>query len=112
MPIVVAAWSKAWTVFDRSNTEIVGSHPTGGMDVYVRLFCVCVVLDLQRADPPSTESYRLCIGLERLKRRPRLNKRAVEHNKKNKASDFITQRQIGGKSISLPGSTRRTLRWT
>jgi hypothetical protein len=28
----------------RSNTGIVGSNPTQGMDVCVRLFCVCVVL--------------------------------------------------------------------
>jgi hypothetical protein len=35
---------EAWTVFACSNTGIVGSNPTRGMDVYVRLFCVCVVL--------------------------------------------------------------------
>jgi hypothetical protein len=40
----VIARSKAWTVFARSNAGIVGSNPTQGMDVYVRLFCVCVVL--------------------------------------------------------------------
>jgi hypothetical protein len=33
-----AAQSKAWTVFARSNTGIVGSNPTWGMDVCVRLF--------------------------------------------------------------------------
>jgi hypothetical protein len=43
-PITVAAWSKAWTVFAGSNAGIVGSNPTQDMDVYVRLFCVCVVL--------------------------------------------------------------------
>jgi hypothetical protein len=32
--------SKAWTVFTRSNAGIVGSNPTQGMDVSVRLFCV------------------------------------------------------------------------
>jgi hypothetical protein len=32
--------SKAWTVFARWNTGIVGSNPTGGMDACVRLFCV------------------------------------------------------------------------
>jgi hypothetical protein len=52
----VAARSEAWTVFARSNTGIVGSNPTRGMDVYVRLFCVvlfCVsVAALRPADPP------------------------------------------------------------
>jgi hypothetical protein len=43
-PITVAAQSKAWTVFARSNTGIVGSNPTQGMDVCMRLFCVCVLL--------------------------------------------------------------------
>jgi hypothetical protein len=48
-PITVAARSKAWTVFARSNTEIVGSNPTQGMDVCIVcvysvfvLFCVLV----------------------------------------------------------------------
>jgi hypothetical protein len=44
MPITVATRSKTWTVFARLNTEIVGSNPTWGMDVCVRLFCVCTVL--------------------------------------------------------------------
>jgi hypothetical protein len=34
----------ARTVFTRSNTGVVGSNPTRGIDVSVRLFCVCVVL--------------------------------------------------------------------
>jgi hypothetical protein len=44
MPITVAARSKAWTVFVRSNTEIIGSNATWRMDVCVHLFCVCAVL--------------------------------------------------------------------
>jgi hypothetical protein len=40
----VATWSKAWTVFVRSNSGIVDSNPTEGMDVCVPLFCVYVVL--------------------------------------------------------------------
>jgi hypothetical protein len=44
MPIAVAALSKVRTVFVRSNAGIVGSNPTQGMDVCVRLFCVCVVM--------------------------------------------------------------------
>jgi hypothetical protein len=37
VPMTVSAWSKGWTVFARSNTEIVGSNPTQG--IYM---CVCV----------------------------------------------------------------------
>jgi hypothetical protein len=40
-PITVRARSEAWTVFSRSKIEIVGSNPTEGMDVCVRLFCIC-----------------------------------------------------------------------
>jgi hypothetical protein len=43
-PITVVARSKASTLFARSNAGIVGSNPTQGMDISVRLFCVCVVL--------------------------------------------------------------------
>jgi hypothetical protein len=39
----VAARSKPWTFLVRSKAEIMGSNPTQGMDVCVRLFCVCVV---------------------------------------------------------------------
>jgi hypothetical protein len=64
-PITVTARPKAWTVFERSNTGIVGSKPVWKMDVCVRLLCVCAVLcvqvaTLRRADPPSKESYQLC----------------------------------------------------
>jgi hypothetical protein len=38
-PITVAARSKVWTVFARSNAGIVGSNPTRGLDV-----CVCVLI--------------------------------------------------------------------
>jgi hypothetical protein len=34
----------AINVFARSNTGVVGSNPTRGMYVCVRLFCVCAVL--------------------------------------------------------------------
>jgi hypothetical protein len=54
--------SKAWTVFARSNTGVVGSNPTRGMDVCVSLFCLCCpvyVTALRRADPPSKKSYRV-----------------------------------------------------
>jgi hypothetical protein len=38
--IKVAALSTAWTVFARLNAGIVGSNPTQGIDVCVRLFCL------------------------------------------------------------------------
>jgi hypothetical protein len=49
---VKSARSKARTVFIRSNTEIVGSNPTGGMDVCVCLFCVYPVWRRVRILPP------------------------------------------------------------
>jgi hypothetical protein len=42
-PTTAAARSKAGTVFVRSNTGVMGSNPTRGMDVCVRLFYVFVV---------------------------------------------------------------------
>jgi hypothetical protein len=38
----MAAQPEATTVFARSNTGIMGSNPTQGMDVCLCLFCVCV----------------------------------------------------------------------
>jgi hypothetical protein len=35
LPITVASRSKVWIIFAHSNTEIVGSNPTQGMDVCV-----------------------------------------------------------------------------
>jgi hypothetical protein len=43
-PIIVAARSKAWTVFAPSNAKIVGSIPTPGIYVCLRLIRICVVL--------------------------------------------------------------------
>jgi hypothetical protein len=41
MPIPMTAQSKARTVFDRSNTGIVGSNPARGMDVCPRFSMLC-----------------------------------------------------------------------
>jgi hypothetical protein len=43
-PITVAARSKAYIFFSRSNSGIVDSSPTQGMDVSLLLFCLYVVL--------------------------------------------------------------------
>jgi hypothetical protein len=41
---MAAALSKAFNVLARSNTGVLGSNPTQDKDVFMRLFCVCVVL--------------------------------------------------------------------
>jgi hypothetical protein len=49
--------------------------------MFVCVYSVFVLSSvLRQADPPSKESYRLCIGLRKLKRRPKPNKRALEPN--------------------------------
>jgi hypothetical protein len=58
----MAAQSKKSSVFDRSNTGIVGSNSAWGMDVFQRSFMLCCpvwVEALRQADPPSKESYRM-----------------------------------------------------
>jgi hypothetical protein len=47
-PFTVTARSKARTFFNRSNAGTVGSNPTQGMDVCLRLLCVCVILCVGR----------------------------------------------------------------
>jgi hypothetical protein len=42
-PITVAARSKAWIVFARSNSGIMGSNPTQDMDVCECIFSVFVL---------------------------------------------------------------------
>jgi hypothetical protein len=44
MAITVATRFKAGTVFARSNTGVMDSNPTQGMDVFVALFFLCIVL--------------------------------------------------------------------
>jgi hypothetical protein len=69
LPITVAARSEAWTVFACSNTGIVRSNPTRGMDVCLPLLCLCChvkVAALRQNDPPSKVSYRY-IGLRNWK---------------------------------------------
>jgi hypothetical protein len=62
-PITVVVQSKAGTVSARSKAGVVASNPIWSMDVFLPLFCVCVVLCVQVAalrlsDPSSKESYR------------------------------------------------------
>jgi hypothetical protein len=51
MPIAVTEWSKAWTVLARLDAGIVGSNPTRGMDVYMRVYVYSMfVLSYVRRD--------------------------------------------------------------
>jgi hypothetical protein len=67
----VAAWSKAWTLSPRSNARIVGSNLLRGMNVCVRLFCVCAVLcpgrGLASGWSPVQGVNRLYMGLRNWK---------------------------------------------
>jgi hypothetical protein len=54
-PITVAARYKACTVFARSNTGIMGSNPTHGIDVCVRLVCVVLCIGRGRATDRSVK---------------------------------------------------------
>jgi hypothetical protein len=47
--ITVAARSRAWTIFALSNTGVLGSNPTRGINICVRLLDVCVVLCIGRS---------------------------------------------------------------
>jgi hypothetical protein len=61
VPITVAEWCEAWTVFVRSDAVIVSSNPASGMNIFVacELFYVSVQAEaLRRADHPPNESYR------------------------------------------------------
>jgi hypothetical protein len=82
LPITVAARSKSWIVFACSNAGIVGSNPTQGMDVCVRLFCVCVVLcvgsGLATGWSPVQGVLPTVYRIKKWKKRRRSNKMIVE----------------------------------
>jgi hypothetical protein len=83
MRITAAARSKTWIVFASSNAGIVGSNPTQGMDVCVRLFCVCVVpcVDSGLATDwsPVQGVLPTVYSIKTLKKRPRSNKGLYSH---------------------------------
>jgi hypothetical protein len=63
MPIPVVVLSKAWIVFTRSNTGIMSSNPTQGMDVCLRLIGVCVDSDLATRWSPVEGVLSALLGL-------------------------------------------------
>jgi hypothetical protein len=70
----VAARSRAWTVFARSNTGVVSSSPTQGTVVCVRLFCVyvvpCVDSGLATGWSPVQGVLMTVYRIKKLKKRP------------------------------------------
>jgi hypothetical protein len=87
-PITLAARSKAWTVFARSNAGIMGSNPTQGTDVYILcLFSVCIVLcvgsGLATGWSPVQGILPTVYRVTKLTKRPRPNKWLQSHNNKN-----------------------------
>jgi hypothetical protein len=73
---------KAWNVFARLNAGIMGSNPTQGMDVCVRLFCVCVFLcvgsGLATGWSPVQGGLPTGYWSKKLKKGPRAKKRTAE----------------------------------
>jgi hypothetical protein len=73
----------AWIVFACSNTGIVVSNPTWGLDVCVLLFCVCVVpcigRGLETGWSPVQGVLPTVYGIKKLKKRPRPNKGLWSH---------------------------------
>jgi hypothetical protein len=80
-PITLAARSKAWTVFARSDAGIVGSNPTRSMDICLLLFCACAVLcvgsGLTTGWSPVQVVLPIVYRIKKLKKRSR-STRAVE----------------------------------
>jgi hypothetical protein len=74
LPITVAARPETWNVFVRSNTGIVGSNPTWGMDDCIRLFCVCAVLCTESGLAMGWSPVQGVLPVKKLKRRPRSNR--------------------------------------
>ena len=72
MPVSVVARYKAW-IRNRSPAEIVGSNPTGGMDVLLlAVLCVVRLRSLRRADHSSTEVLPTVV-------RPRVSSRNLKN---------------------------------
>jgi hypothetical protein len=81
----VVAPSKAWTVFARLNAGIVCSNTTQGLDVCLRLFCICVVLCVGSGFvtdwSPVNGVLPTMYKIKKLRRRPVFNKELESRTK-------------------------------
>jgi hypothetical protein len=105
LPIPVTSHSKAWTFFARSNARIVGSSPSRGMDICLRLTCVCVVLFvgscLATGWCPVQGVLPNVYRIKKLKKRPMSKKRTVEpliDGWTNGRMDWWVDRQTDGRT--------------
>jgi hypothetical protein len=78
LPITVAEWSKARTVFARSNAGIIGSNPIQDMDVCIlciySVIVLCVGRGLAKGLSPVQGVLPTVYRISKLKKRPRPNK--------------------------------------
>jgi hypothetical protein len=93
-PTTVAARSKAWPVFSRSNAGIASSNLIQGMDVsIVYLFCVCVVSCVGRVLATSWSAVHGALPTacrtKKLKKRPRPTKGPQSHNNNNHQTETL-----------------------
>jgi hypothetical protein len=81
MPLTVAARTKAWTVFARSNTGIVGSNLIRDMDFCVRFFVFllfCAQVAASRLADPSQRSPTDCVKYQEIEKAAKVQQKAVE----------------------------------
>jgi hypothetical protein len=63
LTVTAVARSKAWTVFGHPKARIVGLNPTQGMDICLRLFCVCIGSGLATGRSPVQGVLPNVLGL-------------------------------------------------
>jgi hypothetical protein len=97
-PITVDTRSKAWSVFARSNTGIVDSNPSRGMNGSMLLFCICVVLcvdsGLETGRSPTQGVLPTVYRIKKLKKPPRSNKRTVEPKTEKRTGSKLLQKNL------------------
>jgi hypothetical protein len=76
----MATQSKARTAFFHSNTRMMGSNPTPGVDIILHVLCARVV-QLTGRSPPKGDGYKY--GSETQKMRPVSPKKNKNKKKKN-----------------------------
>jgi hypothetical protein len=91
MQFTEAERSKAWTTFARSNTDVVGSILSRGMNVCVHLLCVCAVLcadnSLATSWSPVQGALLAVYRIKKLKKRPG-SKGLQRHREKTNSMEF------------------------